>query len=201
MKTLATLLLAIIVTTASAHADNAWGPVASYWDTADGTDGTGLGVFLALDAGNGVSVDFRYTWFEDLMEGAIGTDISDVDLEVTPCEFGISKMTKIGESLELYIGGGLGYYIMDGNVDRRGSREVSFDPDDEFGVYGLCGFRIIVADNMGEHVMARRVTIFGEAMYRMVSVDEITVAVDQSITVENGDLDGVGANLGIMLHW
>ena len=198
---MAILLLAMVVIATSAYADNAWGPVASYWDTADGTDGSGLGVFMMLDAGNGVVVDMRYTWFEDLMEGAIGTDISDVDLEAVPLEFGISKVAKLGESLELYIGGGLGYYMMDGNVDRRGSREINFDPDDEFGVYALYGFRITVADNMGENVMASRVSIFGEAIYRIVSVDEITVAADQSITVENGDLDGFGANLGLMLHW
>ena len=80
----------------------------SYWDTSDGTDGYGVGVVASLEAGQGVYIDLRFAWFEDLAEGDGSTDVTDIDLEVMPIEIGVSMGRSVGDSLELYLGGGLG---------------------------------------------------------------------------------------------
>ena len=181
-------------------ADSRWGPMVSYWDTSDGTDGYGPGALFSFEATPRVFVDFRVSWFEDLAEGDADGNVSDIDLEVVPLELGLSFLAPLGERAEVYLGGGVGYYLTDANVDTRTLTERKADPDDEFGLYGVVGFRWIVADSVNAP-LTDRISVFGEAMYRIVSMDEIKSGRGTSAVLEDGDLDGVGANVGITLHW
>ena len=77
-----------------------------------------------------------------------------------------------------------------------------FDPDDELGAYAVLGFDVMLVDDFAEGIIAKCMTLFVEGIYRVVSIDEATTgAVGQTKTIQNGDLGGVGANVGIRFLW
>ena len=203
MKSLLVLIAGIMLFAGVACAENRWGPVVSYWDTADASDGTGFGAVFSFGVSPNVAVDMRYTWYDDLAEGNGMEGASDIDLKIEPIEMGLSFFGDIGSSLRVHIGGGLGYYMIEGNIDAVVGREMTFDPDDEVGLYLVAGFETIVAGNFSEDVLASEVTLFFEVIYRDVSIDEAEVSntVDRREVIQNGDLAGVGANAGLRFTW
>jgi hypothetical protein len=201
MRKFLVILGAVLMLVSPVSADSSWGPVVSYWNTSDASDGYGLGAAFSMQASDTIFVDFRVSWFDDLAEGNSDAGVSDIDLEIIPIELGISAIRQVSEHTEVYFGGGLGYYVMDGDVDTTLSEELSANPDNEFGLYGMAGFRITVADNMGDNIVATRISILGGVTYRIVSADEVTMDGKSGIDLSGGDLNGFGFDLGVMLHW
>ena len=199
MKILTTVMLGIMLIASSASARNAWGPVVSYWDTAEAADGMGLGVVFTFDIAPNLAIDARYTWFEDLADGN-DEDIKDLDIEVMPFELGLSYINQVSEAFRFHLGSGVGYYLLDGEIDRKLGIVGDFDPDDEFGFYVVMGFEATIADELSEGMLASGVTLFAEAMYRVLSTDEVDGILGEAV-IEDGDLSGFGANLGIRFLW
>ena len=202
MKKLAVLVMGLMICSGAALGDNGWGLLASYWDTKDANSGYGLGIKVSAEAVPGFMVDFRYTWFEDLGEAAPDLGVTHYTLEVMPVEIGVSVQSEPSGRLILFGGGGLGYYMMEGEIrtDNRSASRTSADPDDEIGFYLNGGFEFIVSQN-ADTIQATRATIFLEAMYRFVNVKDIAVGDNFDLPVDNGNLDGLGVNLGFMLRW
>ena len=201
MKKLATLMLGVVLFAGVASAGNAWGPVVSYWDTADGSAGAGWGAVFSFDVSPTLALDLRYASFDDLSD-ASSADVSDVDIKVEPIEVGFSVVRDIGKASSFHIGGGIGYYMVEGSMDAGLGVVTQFDPDDELGAYAVLGFDVMLVDDFAEGIMAKGMTLFVEGIYRVVSIDEATTgAVGQTKTIQNGDLGGVGANVGVRFLW
>ena len=201
MKKSAVLVMGLMVCAGAAFGDGGWGLVASYWDTKDADAGVGLGMKISVEAVPGFMLDFRYTWFEDLGKADPDIGVTHYILEVIPLEIGASIQAEPSDKLIIFGGGGLGYYMMEGDMwtDDRPGHRISADPDDELGFYLNGGFEFVVAQN-ADTLQPARATIFLEAMYRFVNIKAI--AIDSlDLPVDNGNLDGLGLNLGFMLRW
>ena len=108
----------------------------------------------------------------------------------------------IGAGVGALAGGGIGYYMVEGSMVAGRGVVTQFDPDDELGAYAVLGFDVMLVDDFSEGIMAEGMTLFLEAIYRVVSIDEATTgAVGQTKTIQNGDLGGIGANVGIRFLW
>jgi hypothetical protein len=195
MKKVVMIAVAVLLTVGLVHAENSWGPVAAYWDTADAAEGTGIGLVFSFAVSPTLFLDARYTWFEDF--GATG---SDVTLEIEPIEVGLS-VVKASDRAAFRIGGGLGYYMMDGSISQTPGVTISYDPDDEIGGYVSVGLELNLVDDFNENIMAKRMTLFVEGMYRFVSVDEVNVSRVGGNLRQEGTLDGAGGNVGIRFTW
>lgn len=195
MKKLMIIVAAMLLAVGVVQAENSWGPVAAYWDTADADEGTGIGLVFSFPVSPTLFFDARYTWFEDF--GATG---SDVTLEIEPIEIGLS-VVKASDRAAFRIGGGLGYYMMDGTISQTPGVTVSYDPDDEIGGYASIGLELALVDDFNENVMAKRMTLFIEGMYRFVSVDEVDISRVGGNIRQEGTLDGAGGNVGIRFTW
>ena len=187
MRKISMLVMGFLICAGVAFGDNGWGLNASYWDTKDANDGYGLGIKVSVEAVPNFMVDFRYTWFEDLGKAAPEIGVTHYTLEVMPIEMGVSILSEPSDRLILFGGGGLGYYMMEGEMrtDDRSGRRISADPDDEIGFYFNAGFEFIVSQNV-DTIQATRATIFLEAMYRFVNVKDIAVGDNLDLPVDNG---------------
>lgn len=194
-RVLVILAAAMVLFAGNGFSNNAWGPVVAYWDTADESDGIGFGAFFSFGISENVAFDLRYTWFSDLAAD------SDLSLEVMPFEAGISFIKKVGSSTALHLGGGLGYYVIDGSVDNRILWDSDFDTDDEMGLYASVGIETTVADNFSEGMLAEGITLFLDAGYRHVNVSGSDSDSLLKPTLDDGALDGLMANAGIRFMW
>ncbi len=201
MKKLITLVVLALAAGTPVAAENAWGPMVGYWDTEDGSDGYGLGVTLRLEVLQNVTFDLRYSWYRDLAEGNAQEGVADVDLQVMPIEAGLSLNLSPVDFLDLYGGGGIGYYLMDGDVDTEAGIEVDFSPDDQFGAYAVAGLALDISATLPERSLATGVSLFAEGMYRVVSVDEARTATGRNVLFDDGGLDGLTVNAGLLLLW
>jgi hypothetical protein len=101
--------------------------------------------------------------------------------------------------LTVYAGGGGGYYIMpefESDVAVPGSGEPDIDPDDEFGFFIVGG---------AELALSEQVSLFGEAKYTWLEVEELEID-DETIDLDALGLDdieftGLGINAGLLLLW
>lgn len=202
MKKIFGLVMGVMVLAGVAFGDNGWGLIAAYWDTKDANDGYGLGLKVSTEVVPDFMVDFRFTWFEDLGKSAPEIGVTHYKLEVQPIEIGVSIVKEPSDRLMLFGGGGLGYYMMKGEMrtDDRASQRISADPDDEIGFYLNAGFEFIVSRDV-ESIQATRATLFLEGMYRFVDVKDIAIGDTLDLPVDNGNLNGLGVNLGFMLRW
>jgi hypothetical protein len=202
MRKLAAMVLGVMLFAGAASAGgNAWGPVVSYWNTDDASDAMGFGLVFSFEVAPSMALDLRYSWFDDLSD-ASSAEIEDLDIEVEPFEFGLSWVKKVGESSTFHLGGGFGYYMVDGDADVLGGLEVDFNPEDEWGLYAIAGFDIMMVGEFSEGVMASGMTLFLEAIYRAVEIDEASTGLGLGKTqIQDGNLSGLGANIGVRFLW
>ena len=194
-KLLVVLTVVVAMFSNQGIADNAWGPMVSYWDTGDWGDGAGVGIKFSVEMVPSVNLDFSTTWFSEL-SGTIGA--YDTDLEIIPVEVGISALSSAG-SVELYAGAGLGFYNVDAEVGHSSGITEGVSLDDEIGYYILAGLvKPLQVDTSG--TQTSRVSLFIEGVYRSVSLQDVTVGSDLSFNISE-DLGGIGVNAGFMLHW
>lgn len=169
MKYLASAVSVLLLSASLSYGYNAWGLYASYWDTSDADSAGGAGIKVLAEMVPGVQLELRGTYFEDLERDGL-------DVEVLPVEAGLALEVPLADDVGLLAGGGLGYYLMDGDGD----------PDNEIGFYLASGLEWTIRSNAA---------LFGELMYRVVSADDV------GPDGEDADLDGLGINVGLLIKW
>jgi opacity protein-like surface antigen len=182
---LATLSSTLVLGATTCLGYNGWGIYAAYWSPSDGDAGYGAGAKITAEMVPGVQMEFRSTYFDDLAEEPAGYDVS---LEVIPLELGLAlAMPAPDPKVQFLVGGGIGYYLMDGGVRGPG---VDVSADNEVGFYLSGGVEYQVRPNAA---------LFAEAKYTFVTADDM--AVTSAGDLDDADLNGIGVNLGILITW
>ncbi|HEV8577738.1 MAG TPA: outer membrane beta-barrel protein [Thermoanaerobaculia bacterium] len=165
-------VLALLAGPASA-AD--FGLFGSYWDTKDADQALGVGGKVDFAR----FLELRASYFSDLTADT-SPESRDFELKALPLEAGVNFKFAQSDRVQPYVGGGIGYYLLDTN---RG------DIDDETGWYGVIGANIKGSSNLGFMV---------EGIYRGM---EATVRGDDPGDI-TGDVDidfgGLGVNAGLL---
>lgn len=169
MKYLIASIPALLLSATLSYGYTGWGIYGSYWDTDEADSAGGAGVKVSIEMVPGVQMELRGTYFEDL-------DADGAGLEVLPLEAGLALVLPTANQVDFLAGGGLGYYLMDGD----GS------PDNEVGFYLTAGL---------EWNLQPMASLFTEAMYRVVSAN------DAGYDGQDADLDGLGVNAGLLIKW
>ena len=117
----AVLLAALLLPfTASAGQLGAYG---AYWAPDDAESGYGYGAKLSLGFLPFLQLEARASVFDDLSEdiSAPGGQRIDLDLEDTVLELGLlAELPTLGAGIVPYLGGGLGYHMLDLTVQGSG---------------------------------------------------------------------------------
>jgi opacity protein-like surface antigen len=182
------IMVAVLAAGASAvHADNGWGLLVSYWDPSDGEGAFAPGLKLSIEMVPSVQMGVRVSYFDDLGKDQHG---ANVKLKAVPVEADLVLNMPVSEAGRLYGGIGIGYYMLDADIERADGTEPDADPGDKLGYYFLVGGRIRVQENAA---------LFAELKYTLVDADDIGVNADGGL--EDGKLDGPGANAGLLIVW
>lgn len=153
------LMVVLAVQTASAFD---FGLHGSWWDPSDADEAFGPGLRMLADT---VPVEFRASYYGDVdVKGG-------PSLDIIPIEAGLVLGLDRIEALDLALGGGVSYHILDADHG---------DVDNEFGWYGTFHVEIPLEGTL---------SIFAELMYRGVEVGDV-----------NADLDGSVINVGIIIQ-
>lgn len=169
-RILAVLVIILLGSSGMAWGSNAWGLYGAYWNTADADDAFGAGLKVSVEMIEGIQLELRGTYVETLTA-------ADLDLDVFPLEAGLAVTHAASERVDLYGGGGLGYYFMGGDGN----------PDDEVGFYFTTGAEMVVSDSGASYGKTESV-LFTELMYRFVDAHDAS-------------LDGLGVNAGLLIRW
>ena len=187
MKKLIVLMLGIMIVCGStARANNGWGLFASYWDPKDGSSAVGPGIKLSIEMVSAIQMGVRVSYFDDIGKDQNG---ADVQLQAIPIEMDLVLNMPVMETGKVYGGLGLGYYMLDADIKLDNGSKPDADPGDKVGYYFILG---------AEFEVQEFAAVFAEAKYTVVKADDITVDADG---LNNGKLDGLGANLGLMITW
>ena len=165
-------VLALLAGPASA-AD--FGLFGSYWDTKDADNAVGVGG--KIDFAH--HFELRASYFSDLTADT-SPESRDFEIKAIPLEAGLNFKFAPSDRFTPYVGGGIGYYLLDTN---RG------DIDDETGWYGVVGANIRGSSSLGFMV---------EGIYRGM---EATVRGDDPSDITgkvNVDFGGLGVNAGLL---
>jgi hypothetical protein len=179
MKKLACILVGLMCLTGGAFGEGKLGPILS-WIKSNDSNAFGGGLEYEWQFNKNLGLDVRAGY------------LTDSDMYVIPIEVGIIGILPL-EGLSLYAGIGCGYFIPEdigyGSIE---------GPDSAFGYYGVAGIRLPMAEN---------VEFFAELNYTKAESDEETgggywrnsyTYVISETTKLGMDLDGIGANVGIL---
>jgi hypothetical protein len=141
-------------------------------DLDDLGDGYGGGGKLELNIFDVVSVDGRAGWirFDD-------TEIDMVPLEIAA----LVNAPVLFESIVPYVGGGVGYYMFEGDGG---------DLDDNEGWFATAGLEAGLPN----------ISIFGEVRWQYLEAD-VTDGEGSLAGVGTADLDGPGINVGLLIRF
>ena len=156
------------------------GVFGTYWDSKDYNELYGGGVRLGLPLSSGFGLEARASYLStDLFSG------HDVTLDVIPLEAVASFTLEMSESLQPYVGAGIGYYVK--NLDWEAD-DVWEDAQakDSVGYFALAGVNLVFGN----------ATVFGEAKYNLVSEDD-KFDWRGSDVQEKFSLDGLSINAGL----
>lgn len=166
------------------------GVFASYWDADSTTDpGMGGGVKLQMDMSPAVVMELRGSYFSKFEDGTPTEDFTVIPGEAAM----ITKMPMGSPAFQLYMGGGAGYYFTP-EFDTVGPVVTKMDPKDEIGYFALGGLEL---------QFSRSATVFAEAKYNWLEIDEVKV---DGVTVDlTGsdvlDLSGFNFNAGLQFKF
>ncbi|RKX33267.1 MAG: hypothetical protein DRP22_00655 [Verrucomicrobia bacterium] len=172
----------------TAWAGNGIGVFGSYWNTDDFDDGYGGGAKLKVELAPGLCFEVRGAYYPDLTDDE---DDADIDLEVIPVEGDLIVELAIQDTACIYGGGGVGYYFMDIDVEADGE-ELDVDVDDEIGYFAIAGLEVSVSD---------AVALFAEGKYTWLDIDEVEVEGETISVKEDNELNGFGANAGLLIKF
>jgi len=172
----------------SAVASNGIGFFGSYWNTEDSDDGFGGGAKLKIELMPGLCFEVRGSYFPDL---AADEDDADIDLKVIPVEGALIVELALQEGVNIYGGGGAGYYFMHTDVE-VGGVELDVGVDDSVGYFGIAGLELCISE---------AVTLFAEGKYTWLDIDEIEIEGLVIPLEEDIELNGFGANAGLLIKF
>ena len=144
-----------------------------------------------LDNGNGIGMNYAITFQKIMPKLAVGADLRvssmafnkeyndyGVDLDVMPVELSLVAQYEFLAGSKPYVGIGAGYYVFDSD---------QIDVGYEVGCFGILGY----TQQIEGHVW-----IFVEAKYLLLKP-----AVNGPFPMDDVDLSGVGANVGVAMNW
>lgn len=157
----------------------------SHWEAGNAGEEIGYGALIRMDAGQGLFMDLRGSWYE-FKQSSAGQSRT---LRLIPLE--IALLTSYPGSTEFapYFGGGWGYYIADGDVN-EGAGSTSLNIDNEFGYFLVGGLDIR---------LSRSVRFFAEAKYAWVRFSDVET--EDGVDQPNIKADGLAINVGLILRW
>jgi len=180
----------LVCTTTAVHAGSDWGIFGSFWSPSDGEDSFGGGIKLGIEMVDRVQLDVKATIFSDVLDGEAGT----AELEVVPIEAGLTFSAPVSDAADAYFGAGLGYYMMDGEVDGMDA-----NVDDEVDFYLNAGMEWTIHESDADYGQTS-VKLFLEGIYRFVEADNI-VPTDDPAVLADADLNGLGVQFGMLIGW
>jgi len=191
----AALGLAAVVT---ARADSGWGFYGSYWDAGDLADTYGAGGDISMEMIPNVRLDVRCTVFSNVnLENAAGKS----SLDITPLDAMLLVVIPAGERWNVYGGGGISYYFVSADfTPNPGVANVAVDSDDEIGGLALVGAEFNVVNNK-RLAGSTRTTLFTEVTGRFLEANNAVVTSATAPAADDASLNGVGANVGLMIRW
>jgi hypothetical protein len=170
----------------------------SYWETDELDETFGGGMAFGVPLGERFALDLRAAYYERLKSGNFDQLLDDLfdddesvfrenSIEIIPVEVGIRYNFVPREVVNVYVGGGVGYYLL--AADRG-------EIDDEFGGYALLGAQF--GDPEG-------VSFLLEGQYRKIEGsirDRDGELGNRDLTDEvSFDLDGFAINAGVAWRW
>ncbi|HMP71916.1 MAG TPA: outer membrane beta-barrel protein [Kiritimatiellia bacterium] len=181
-KILALFTMTMVLAQGNLAAGGGFGVFGSYWDPKDLDDSlAGGGIKLWFNTSEQLAFEFRVSGLFN--EEKDGDEKST--FYVVPLEVGLVLSLMPGEPVNVYLGGGVGYYIYSIEDEGPGFSETA-DVDNEFGFYGVGGV---------DFALGSSVRLFVEAKYTKAEIKRVEgMSVDAS-------LDGIGVNAGLLFTW
>lgn len=168
----AVALLALVIGGCSTGSGLEAGVFGSSLDSDDLGDGYGGGVKVELNPLDAISVDARASYIR----------FDDTKVDMVPLEAaGLLNFPLLFEHIVPYIGAGVGYYLFDADTG---------DLDDQVGFFPLAGLEI------GLH----SISIMAEARWLFLETD-VDSAEDELQDITEADVDGFGANVGLIFRF
>ena len=154
----------------------------AYWDTDEADRTFGFGAKLRFSF-----VELRATYFDDVTAD-VEPEAADFEIKAYPLEGGLVIQFLKDSTFRPYIGGGVGYYVLDTNVG---------DADDEIGYYLVGGADIGSPSS--------RVAFSIEGIYRNIEGTVRGELFDPDFDIEEDEIDldlsGIGANVGVVFRF
>ena len=147
------------------------GVFGAYLDASDLNEAFGVGGKLKLNVAEFFAVDLRGSYLE----------YDDTEITLVPVEALALLQLPLGESLRLYGGAGVGYYLFD--ADR-------IELDDSVGYFPVAGLEV-----------GGEVKLFAEVRWLFLSPDSDSALDELEADLDDGeaDADGLGINIGISI--
>lgn len=178
---LAIVVLGLGVAAGTANATDL-GLHGAYWDTKQAARTFGFGAKLRFSF-----VELRATYFDDVTTD-VEPESADFEVKAYPLEGGIVLQFLKNSMVRPYVGGGVGYYLLDTNLG---------DIDDELGYYVVGGADIGAPSS--------RVAFSIEGIYRNIEGSVRGELFDPDFDIEEDevhlDLSGIGANAGVVFRF
>lgn len=198
MRRLMVVLAVLALGATGAMAAGGFGLFGSYWD-ADGDTGMGGGIKVKGELAPNLAIEIRASYLPEWDFDDDATDDAFEDFSVIPVEADLTLNFPLADALNVYAGGGIGYYVTP-EFELKGapigaSAEPDVDLDDEFGYFAVAGIEIKLND---------QVALFGEAQYRWLEIEEAEIDgsdVDLDDLGGSVEADGIGFNAGLLLMW
>jgi hypothetical protein len=163
----------------------------SYWSPDELDAGFGGGAKAGFDLADMLELELRGTYFPEMSEDTG----RHADFEIVAAEAGLRLKFPLDEDNNdtfIYVGAGGGYYFLEIDSDEAGVSDV--DVDDEIGWYGLGGIELALSDD-------NDISLFAEAQYRFIEATVEGGDLDETDDEVDIDLNGIGANAGIVILW
>ena len=154
----------------------------AYWNTDQAERTFGFGAKLRFSF-----VELRATYFDDVTSD-VEPESADFEIKAYPLEGGIVIQFLKNSMFRPYVGGGVGYYLLDTNLG---------DIDDEVGFYVVGGADIGAPSS--------RVAFSIEGIYRNIEGSVRGELFDPDFDIEEDEIDldlsGIGANAGVVFRF
>ena len=152
------------------------GVFATRWDSEEFGTFTGYGARLGWDIYRQLALEARASYLE--------SEEDDWNTTLIPLEAALTWRFSPAPHLSPYVGGGIGYYLVDAEAAEPDAPDVS---DEVAGYFALAGLNLALGP----------VTLFAEAKYNLVGTDE-KLHWREDVDAENA-LDGLSASAGLKL--
>ena len=154
------------------------GVFASRWDSKDFGTLTGYGIRLGWNLFSNLGLEGRASYVESKKDEEISTTL-------IPLEAALTWRFPLGQHLAPYLGGCIGYYMIDAEYDDSETWDSS---EKVAGYFGLAGLNLYLGP----------LSLFAEAKYNLIGTDEDLHWRGSDVEAQNS-LDGLSLNTGIKL--